>query len=287
MEFIFILVIIAVIIYLISKNDQRVIISSDSQISPNYVNCRMCKVKLSESTLKYELVSQGDGSKRTLCSNCYTHLRREDPQLFEVPETPVITVQSPTLPKQTEDDSIKDVLEYLDSAANTKQSVKIIYHGEKGSRERMIQPINVRDDFDPSESRRQYVCLEENVVKNFLPSKMEIITGDGEVFGLGQKHEVKIYSSIFQVRDEIVKLRPELEDFIDISESHLQFKIIGKRGKFLKYPRFGLEYAEHREKRPWASETPESTSYYKHLDKAANFLIKNISKFDIQRDFHS
>ncbi len=285
MEFIFVIILIVVIFYVISKKDQGAVISPKSNNSSYYVNCRICKNKLNENTRKYEWVNQDDGSKTILCYSCYITFKNENPQFFEQPQTP--SVKTKQVKKTTDNPSIKDVLEYLDAAANSRQPVRIFYHSENGSRERMIQPINVRDEFEPSESRRQYVCLEENIIKNFLPSKMEIITEDGEVFGLGKKHEVKAYSSIFQVRDEIVTLRPELEDFIDISETHLQFKIIGKRGKFLKYPRFGLEYAEHREKRPWASQIPESTSYYKHLDKAASFLIKNISQFDIQRDFHS
>lgn len=285
MELIFIVIVIIGIFYVISKNDKGAVISSNSISSSNYVNCRICKDRLSESTHKYELTNQDGDSKTILCDSCYVTFKNENPQFFQQAPSPNVKVKQPQ--KANDDPSLKDVLEYLDSAANSRQPVRIVYHGEKDSRERMIQPIDVRDEFDPSESRRQYVCLEENIVKNFLPSKMEIITEDGEVFGLGKPHKVKHYSTIFQVRDEIVRLRPELEDFIDISETHLQFKIIGKRGKFLKYPRFGLEYADHRKKRPWASQIPETTSYYKHLDKAANYLIQNISQFDVQRDFHS
>jgi hypothetical protein len=276
MEFIFFVLIFGGIAYLVSKNSQGAIISSDSVESSIYVNCRICKGRLSEKTVKYELVNEEDNSKTAFCNSCYHSFREENPQYFVKSKTKSAKVTS-----QKTDDSSKNVLKHLDAAANSKQPVRILYHGEKGSRERMIQPINVDG------SRRQYVCLEENIVKNFSPSKMEVITEDGEVFGLGKAKIIKEYSSTYQVKEEVVRLRPELEDFIDVSETHLKFKIIGKRGKFLKYPRFGIEHKSHRESRPWVSEIPDKVSYYKHLDKAAYLLIENIDKFDVERDFHS
>ena len=284
MEFIIVLIVIVVIIYLISKNDQGAVIQSSTKSTKRYYTCRTCKKKLSEQTHKYEIHSEDGNLNAILCDSCYPVFMEEFQSV-----TTTASPQAKVLPEKTKqmEEPDKDVLEYLDAAAKEEKPVRIIYHSEKDSRERMILPTDVRDEFDPSISRRQYICLEENIFKNFLQSKMEIITEDGEIFGLGKKHQVKKYSSTYEVKQEILKLRPELEEFIDISDTHLQFKIIGKRGKFLKYPRFGLEYADHREHRPWAAQTPETTTYYKHLDKAANFLVKNIEQFNIQRDFHS
>ena len=285
MESLLVVIVILIVSYNILKYFEVGFTNSKSHKTQSNKFCRMCKNKFSKEDVKYEITTENDGVLHILCSYCYKNLQKYSPDIFIPTDVSHKTIENQ--PVKASSDSIKDVLEFLDAAANSGESVRVIYHGDKGSKERMIKPIDVRDEFDPSISRRQYICLEENIVKNFLPSKMEIITDDGEVFGLGKKHKVKKYDSIYEVKNEILRLRPELEKFIDISDTHLQFKIIGKRGQFLKYPRFGLDYAEHREHRPWASHIPLTTSYFKHLDKAADFLIKNIKEFNIERDFHS